>query len=229
MPAVTEARVRRVAVAWAVILAAVLALLTAAVDRRNLQFSDRLLLLIAQAPAGRPLDIVMALFSLTGAVEVTGLAMLALVLSARSQAPLGWERWVPLVVFVVVTLVEVAGKDLVHQPAPPPEFLRVRLPGFGLSTAGSFPSGHMVRVTLVMGLLALRAARRTRRLLWLWLCVAAVWTVGYSRVYLGHHWPADAAGGILLGGIGLALCLAIAPRGSVGDVEPPSGTPSHAV
>lgn len=216
----TEARIRRAAIAWAVILTVVLALLAVTVDRRTLQFSDRLLLLIAQAPAGRSLDVVMAGISLTGSVEVTSLAMLALALTARSKAPLGWQRWTPLLIFAAFTLVELAGKDFVHQPPPPLDLRRVRLPGLGLSTAGSFPSGHMTRITLVLGLLTLRVARRTGRQLWLWLCVAAVWTVGYSLVYLGHHWPADVAGGILLGGIGLALCLAMSPRGSVGDVDP---------
>jgi membrane-associated phospholipid phosphatase len=219
MPEVTEARVRRVAIGWAVILTVVLALLALAVDQRSLEFSDRLLLLIAQAPANGLLDWVMALVTVTGSVEVTSLAVLALVLTARSQEPLGWQRWVPLVAFAAVTLVELAGKGLVHQPSPPSDLMRgPHLPGLGLSTSFAFPSGHMTRITLVLGLLALRLVRGTSRPAWLWLCVAAVWTVGYSRVYRGDHWPADVAGGILLGGVGLAVCLAISPRGSVGDV-----------
>lgn len=220
MPALTEARLRRVAMAWVVILMVVLALLAVTVDRRALQFSDRLLLLIAQAPAGRALDVVMAGISLTGSVEVTSLAMLALALTARSNVPLGWERWLPLLVFAAVTVVELAGKDFVHQPPPPRDLLRIRLPGLNVATAGSFPSGHMTRITMVLGLLALRAARWARGPLWPWLGVAAVWTVGYSHVYLGHHWPADVAGGILLGGIGLALCLTISPRANVRDLAP---------
>jgi undecaprenyl-diphosphatase len=220
MPEVTDARLRQVAVAWAGILAVVLALLALAVDQSYLQYSDRHLLLIAQAPAGRALDVVMSAVSLTGSVEVTSLALLALALTARSKLPLAWERWVPLAIFAALTLVELAGKGFVHQPPPPPDVLRVRLPGLSVVTAGSFPSGHMIRITMVLGLLALRVLRRTGRPFWLWACVVAVWTVGYSRVYLGHHWPADVAGGILLGGIGLALCLAISPRGSVGDMAP---------
>jgi undecaprenyl-diphosphatase len=127
---------------------------------------------------------------------------------------------------VAVTLVELVGKTGIHQPGPPEQALRgPRLPGVGLATAFSFPSGHMTRITLVAGLLALRLWRRTGRSAWLWLGAAAVVIVGYSRVYLGTHWPADVAGGILLGGLGLAVCLALAPEGSLGDrrgsISPP--------
>jgi membrane-associated phospholipid phosphatase len=224
----TTSLTRRAGIAWAVFLAIVLGCLAAAVNQRSLHFSDQLLLAIAQAPANHALDVVMVIISEAGAIEVSTILMLALVLTAKSREPLGWERWIPLLVFVALNLVELASKTLVTQPAPPIEFLRSpRLPGLGIDTAGAFPSGHMTRVTMVLGLLALRLLRRTRRPAWLWLCVVAVWIVGYSRVYLGEHWPADVAGGILLGGIGLALSLALAPRGSVGDIEgvarPPTG------
>jgi membrane-associated phospholipid phosphatase len=224
----TMSLTRRAGIAWAVVLAIVLAVLGAAVNQRSLHFSDQLLLAVAQAPASHALDVVMVIISELGALEVSTLLMLGLVLTARSSEPLGWERWVPLLIFVGLNLVELAGKALVTQPAPPIEFLRSpRLPGLGIATAGAFPSGHMTRITMVLGLLTLRLVRRTRRPVWLWLCVAAVWIVGYSRVYLGEHWPADVAGGILLGGIGLALSLALVPRASVGDIEgmalPPAG------
>lgn len=66
----------------------------------------------------------------------------------------------------------------------------------------SFPSGHATLAPLVFGLGALIWASpwstRTRVAL---LAAAATLSilVAYSRVYLGMHWPSDAAGGLLLG------------------------------
>lgn len=221
MPAIDEARVRRVGVAWAIALAVVFAALASAVNAGSLHLSDQVLLTVAQAPGGTVLDWTMALVSALGMVEVTGVLVLVLAVTARSARPLGWRRWVPAGVFIAVVLLEIAGKAVIHQPAPPAYLLRgPRLPGLSATTAYSFPSGHMVRITLVFGLAALRLARHTRQMRWLTACIAAVWLVGFSRVYLGEHWPADVAGGILLGGVGIALCLAISPRGSVGDLAP---------
>ena len=214
----TQARLRRTALAWVLVLSAVAILLGSAVNSGSLRFSDRVLLLVAQAPASGILDRVMEVVSLFGSIEATGVMILLLVLLVRSETPLGWQRWVPLGVFVLITLTEIAAKHLVHQPLVPTEFVRVRHKvGVSMDTPFSFPSGHMTRITLVFGLVALRLLRRSGRLRWFWFCVAAVWIIGYSRVYLGEHWPADVAGGILLGGAGLSLCLALSPVGSIGD------------
>jgi undecaprenyl-diphosphatase len=114
-------------------------------------------------------------------------------------------------------LVELAGKQIIHQPLPPAYLLRGPRVGVALSTPYSFPSGHMTRATFVYGLLALRLFRRPGSAWWLWLGVLLVWAIGFSRVYLAHHWPADVAGGILLGGAALALSLSLAPLASLGE------------
>lgn len=83
-----------------------------------------------------------------------------------------------------------------------------------LTTAGgySFPSGHAMGVTLVVGVLAVvflpRVSARRRRPL---VALGAAWAllVAFTRLALGVHYLTDVVAGMLLGGAWLAVMAAL--------------------
>ena len=84
------------------------------------------------------------------------------------------------------------------------------------ASGAAFPSGHAAQALAVWGMLtALLIRGRSRRIR-----AAAVTgstllvlLIGASRVYLGAHWLTDVAGGFALGGMWLALVLALGMEG----------------
>ena len=79
----------------------------------------------------------------------------------------------------------------------------------------SFPSGHALNSMAVLGLITLLAVRGRSgptRVLVVTLGALLVLVVGFSRVYLGVHWPTDVLGGWLFGAVWLTICLVTARR-----------------
>ncbi|WP_158675506.1 phosphatase PAP2 family protein [Nocardia stercoris] len=80
-------------------------------------------------------------------------------------------------------------------------------------TNQSFPSGHTMGSTAVVGVLtaltvfALR--RRAARVAVIAAAAVFVVAVGLSRLYLGVHWPTDIIAGWALGTVDLILCLTL--------------------
>ena len=108
-------------------------------------------------------------------------------------------------------------KDVCQRPRPT---------GGELHPGGwSFPSGHSMGSFVVYGMLAYLLMLAVRR--W-WVRAAIVGglsllvlAIGFSRAYLGAHWPSDVVGGFAAGAVWLALCItaaeALRRRGPAGD------------
>lgn len=84
-------------------------------------------------------------------------------------------------------------------------FIRVRpLKYFLIEQGGySFPSGHaMVSMTfyttMIYLILKSKSRKKTKRILWI-VNFIVISLIGFSRVYLGVHWPTDVLGGYLSG------------------------------
>ncbi|GAB3551059.1 hypothetical protein GCM10027404_19450 [Arthrobacter tumbae] len=129
-------------------------------------------------------------------------ATLALVVARRS--------YTPLILTVIAAggslLMTVLSKDAIGRLRPDREFA---VPPYEISA--SFPSGHTLNAVVVSGILAyllvLRQHSKRVRALTVTVAILFAFTMGLSRVYLGHHWVTDVAVAWTLGLAWLALVI----------------------
>lgn len=130
---------------------------------------------------------------------------------------LAWRRWTPVVLMAIASLgslaMTVSGKQLTAR-ARPPESLAV--PPF--ESSPSFPSGHTLNATVILGLTAYLLVVRINRKRWRAVVILVLGLVivgmGLSRVFLGHHWLTDVVAGWAVG-LGWLASVVIGHRGKV--------------
>lgn len=113
----------------------------------------------------------------------------------------GRGRWTVLALILVILAGDQLSshvlKPLVNRPRPcRPEvgIEGVKTHGARCSSRGSFPSSHATNIAATMLILAWRYRRMTL------VAILIAFAVGYSRIYLGVHYPADVLGGWAIGG-----------------------------
>jgi len=122
------------------------------------------------------------------------------------------QRWAAFAVGCMIGgFISTPVKDLVDRPRP------ALAPLLDLSNA-AWPSAHAVSAAISMGAIAwflVRGMRFPPQLVWP-LAGIAIAMVGFTRIYLGVHWPSDIVAGWALGLAWVAIVTAI--------VRPDAGT-----
>ncbi|MDN4609561.1 phosphatase PAP2 family protein [Arthrobacter burdickii] len=120
------------------------------------------------------------------------------------------RSWTPVVLIVAAAagslLMTIVGKHFIGRTRPP---LIDAVPPYEYSA--SFPSGHSLNALVIAGIIAylLLLRQHSHRAGVLIVVVAAVFafSMGLSRVYLGHHWFTDVLVAWTLGAAWLALVI----------------------
>ena len=141
---------------------------------------------------------------------ITGVCLILLILP--------WTRRFPGLILsaspLFSTLLYKLIKEILQRPRPEEALHLIQQGGF------SFPSGHAMTGLVFYGLvlyffLSSIKNSSTRRVL-LSVGVVYIFFIGFSRIYLGVHYPSDVLAGWCLGGLQLMLILRL-PVGSPGQ------------
>ena len=147
----------------------------------------------------------------TGYTDIAGTIGMP-ILAATIMVVLALRRrsWTPVILMLTATagslLMTVAGKQLIGRARPP---LVDAIPPYEYSP--SFPSGHTLNATVIAGVVAyliiLRLDTARGRVITILAAGFFAFTVGLSRIYLGHHWFTDVLVAWTLGAVWLVLVI----------------------
>lgn len=167
-------------------------------------------------------DLAMRDISLMG--DRSGLIPLIAIVGALLWRPIRrWAIALP-VVMTGVGAVQFLAKWAVDRPRPN-------------HAAWGFPSGHVLSLVVLFGLVSYVLCRSNMRRRWQYLggaaCAGVVLTVAWSRVYLEAHWVSDVAGGFMLGLVCLLVSIWLVDTVIVGCAQhmraAGSARPPHAI
>lgn len=214
-----EKRKRAAVVTAALLMAAIFGFLAHAVASDDTKGFDRAVRDDVHAAASPPFTMAMRGATLLGSSEVLfplGAFIFWRLLAQRRRRDAVW--------FLIAALgggaIDYGLKLFFQRPRPEAYF------GLAEPASWSFPSGHSMGSFCFYGAIAAIAAARAhssaRRVLILLATAVIVFVIGFSRVYLGVHYPTDVLGGYTAG---LAWLLAIWAAGARNAVRPTPSTP----
>ena len=157
---------------------------------------------LVQSWASPPITMLMKTITSLGSAETYGLLFLLFYwcIDEKKSLRLG-------IALLVSAWINLALKFLLDQPRP---FFESYDPSVGMiaETLGGFPSGHAQNSLVMWMIVASWGKKRWHFALAALFCLL----VGFSRIYLGVHFPTDVFGGWLLGGLVLCGYFLAAPR-----------------
>ncbi len=146
-------------------------------------------------------------------ITLLGNAFVAMGIAGIALIFLLWKRYKAYAVGLAITLIGAAATDYVMKAI----IERARPDGLipsMVETSFSFPSGHATAAMALYGFMAYVLCNLfpEKKTVLVTAAVLIIGSIGFSRLYLGLHFPSDVLAGYILGGLWLLIGIAAAKR-----------------